>query len=96
MFFGEQMAILISTDGTQEIVKPVGEKFTVAEICKLLGCDSVETVTLPGGFTLSVDAAGKRKTGILNELATAFKNTVVGHPGDFVIGDALVCEPGEA
>lgn len=89
------MAALIKSNGIVEIVRPAKKKFTRNEMYKLLDCQSIEAIKLPGGTTMWVDEDGKLKTNIMNLKATAVLHAAGARPGIVVVGDVLICDRGE-
>lgn len=89
------MAILIKPGGTRTKVTPAnGKKFTFKELYAIIGCELVEFAYPPGrkGPFLVVDEEGWLAGKQFNPVATG----IYGHPGDYIVGNALLCNPGEA
>jgi hypothetical protein len=88
------MATLIKPDGTRTKVKPAnGKNFTLGELRTLVGCQWVEVAYIngPKGSFLVVDEEGKLNGKAYNTVATG----IYGHPGDYIVGNALLCKDGE-
>ena len=64
------MATLIRADGTEQDVRPVVGGFTLDELYNLLGCSTIETLTLHDGRTMVIDEEGKYTDKPRNERAT--------------------------
>lgn len=91
------MATLLKTDGTQQELTPAnGKKFKLEEIQKAVG-GYIEIVAMrPGNGRkrLYVNEEGKLHGLPLNLAATALMSE---HhtPGDVIVGDAVITNPGE-
>ena len=87
------MAELIRTDGTVETVSPKnGKTFSLAEMYELIGCSLVQVVYLADGRIMWLDEEGKFKEHYRNEQATLLLEQAGGAFGDYVAGNALICE----
>lgn len=89
------MATLIKKTGEIETVTPTKKKFTLEEMYKLLNCESVEVIKMPGGTTMWIDEEGRLKTNVLNLHATAILHSVGARASVVIVGDALICDRGE-
>lgn len=88
------MALLIKPDASELEVKPSnGEYFTLRELYNLLGCDTVERVSLNGKYALVVDEEGKLHDppSPHNRYATTLALGVL-RPGDYISGNAVLVE----
>lgn len=89
------MAILFKASGERKTVAPANAEdgFQLEELYRLLSCDLVQIVPLADDSLLVVDEEGKLKasTPPLNREATHLLQQSGGIPGDYVVGDALVC-----
>jgi len=80
------MARLLKADGTEAVVKPTGEKFSLKELQNLVG-GLIEIVHARGQL-LIVDEEGLLKQKPYNSAASRFS-------GIHIVGDAVICESGE-
>lgn len=80
-------------DGETPVHSANGRKFSRQELCRLLACDDVEVVFLPGtGLVLVVDAMGKYKFEQANPVATALWHALAPavRGWDYVAGPCVV------
>lgn len=89
------MAELITPDGRRRDVAPadLADGFTLDELYALLGCQTIETVALPGGgwLVMDEDAKGRTPRPAYNAEATKFLHHAGGIPWDAVLGPVMVC-----
>jgi hypothetical protein len=84
-------AVLYRPDGTQREVSPAdGRRFTLAEAQKLVS-GMVERLSLGRGRIMLVNEEGKIFGMAPNAAATRIAAPSLG-VGDFIVGDALVCD----
>lgn len=95
------MATLYSPDAPAIDVQPAnGRSFSLKEMQSYVG-GFVELVTLADGRLMFVDEDGKHKGSLqersqrANGPATDLLRLAGGLPGDYVVGNALVCDKGE-
>lgn len=86
------MATLIATNGARSTVTPANPKtgFTLAELYRVLDCDTVETLSLRNGLTMVMDENGKYTTKDRNEEATVLARRAGIAPSDWVVGPVLI------
>jgi len=93
------MATLVRTDGTTAEVRPAGKKFTLQEMYRLIGCTTVEMLTVPGRpfQRLWMDEEGRLTHKPHNAHATALLVKLHGRTlgADDIVGDVLVTGAGE-
>ena len=92
------MAVLVLSNGAMEVVKAKDSKhFTVEEMYRLIGCDTVEHVMLADGRSMWLDEEGKfaDPPKSVNIIATILLELSGGFPGDKVMGDVLVTDEEE-
>lgn len=93
------MARFIHANGNEADVKPLNPKkgFSLRELYALIQCETVQAVGLADGRTMWMDEEAKLKSGLqfVNEKATKLLADAGGIPGDEVIGNVLITEPGE-
>lgn len=88
------MARLIEPGGSNLEVKPVSKRFTLKEMYDLVDCSIVEFVYLDDGRIMVIDEDGKINNKTMNSEATkAVKHNLF--PGDYIVGNALLCDPNE-
>lgn len=88
------MALILRTDGTQESKSPAdGKTFTLKELQDVVG-GYIERVVLPNKKEIYLNEEGKLKGLKENPRATTLAAFVLG-PGDYIVGDVIVCDPGE-
>lgn len=86
-------AILYKTDGTTQPVQPQdGHKFGLAELQAMVG-GYIEVIPLSEGRLMALNEDGKLRGLPVNREATAVALPFLG-AGDFIVGDALVCDEG--
>ena len=84
-------ALLYKADGTEEAVRPKdGRKFTLEELQRMVG-GYIEVVPLSEGRLMVLNEEGKLKGLPMNRAASVFALPHIG-TGDFIVGDALVCD----
>jgi len=91
------MATLFDPDGTETDVRPAAPEagFTLSEMYRLIGCETVELVTLADGRLMLLDEDGKARKRPRNREASRLLGIAGGMHGDYVAGPALVCADGE-
>ncbi len=93
------MAELIHANGDQSTVQPrIPQRgFSLSELYAIIGCKTVQAIALADGRTMWMDEEGKLQGGLLivNEKATKLLVEAGGIPGDEVVGNVLITEPGE-
>lgn len=96
------MATLIKPDGTKTEVRPKnGKDFTIAELYTLIECTTVEVLYMAEGKSMWIDEEGKFKNPLHNLVAEMILRDSlhkIGRamiPGDYLVGNALVCDEGE-
>ena len=92
------MALLIHPDGSEQEVFPRKSKkgFTLDELYSLIGCTTVQAISLADGRTMWMDEEGKLSTVlVVNEKATELLLEAGGMPDDFVVGPVLLTARGE-
>lgn len=89
------MATLIKQDGTKKEVEPNnGSDFQLKEMYELIGCSMIQIIEI-GDQIMVIDEEGKfEPTPHKNEKATELASNYL-FAGDYIAGDALVCESGE-
>jgi hypothetical protein len=90
------MALLIEPNGRKTIKTPEnGRDFTLDELRRLVGCEYIEVAHLgaQGGAFFVLDEEGKLTGKDYNAEATAMYQA--NHPWDYIVGNALLCDPGE-
>ena len=90
------MAKLIEPNGRiTEQLPANGTDFTLEELRRLVGCKYIEVAHLRthDGAFLVVDEEGKLYGKELNHEATFLYRAF--HPNDYIVGNALLCKPGE-
>lgn len=83
----------ILRDGQKPVeTKPEnGRSFTLKELYAKLNCKTVQVIRIDSGFFMIMDEEGKY-TKLPNDIATALAATVL-FPGDFIVGDVIICPP---
>lgn len=92
------MATLYKWTGEVEAVTPRNKKkgFSLPELYRLLDCEMIEAVYLPGGLAMVIDEDGKfNRPQEVNREATELLKGAGGIPGDWIAGHALVCDDEE-
>ena len=70
--------------------------FTLDELYWLIGCSTVQAITLADGRTMWMDEEAKLSTIlVVNEKATDLLLEAGGMPDDFVVGKVLISTKGE-
>ena len=87
------MATLYKADGTVTKVKPAGKKFTLEEMQALVG-GYIRGVRTDAGREMYVNEDGFMLRLPHNSQATRQVKKTLG-PGDYIVGDAVVVNPGE-
>jgi hypothetical protein len=90
------MARLLKYDGTTEEVNPADPStgFSLGELYTLIGCELVQAISLEDGYVMFVDENGKLQDGWesrRNNVATNVLRLTGRIPGDFITGNALIC-----
>jgi hypothetical protein len=88
------MARLIEPGGSNKEIKPSNNTFTLEEMYEAVECDLVEFVYLSDGYIMVIDEEGKNHNKTLNAEATDIAEDVI-FPGDYIAGNALLCNPNE-
>mgnify|MGYP001586052012 CR=1 FL=1 len=93
------MATLMRTDGTTSEVHPTGKKFTLKEMYGLIGCTTVEMLTVPGRpfRRMWMDEEGRLTGKAYNAQASALlaRLHVRTLGANHIVGDVLVTGAGE-
>ena len=90
------MAELMKADGTSEFIEPKnGTDFKLQELYDILNCSTIQTVYLADGKLMILDEDGKYKPHHHNDLASILLAEAGGLSGDYIAGDALVCNRGD-
>lgn len=99
------MAILITPDGIRSEVFPAAGKkkhFTIEELYKLIGCDTVEHLSMDGNRSMWIDENGKfaaePKHNLVAEMVLRDSLRKMGRmlvPGDYLVGNVVICEEDE-
>lgn len=91
------MATLLMPDGSETVVYPTGQYFTLEELYQHLACDMVQMIPLFDGYTLWGDEEAylREPRPPANERATALYHQAGGIPDWDVLGRALICSPTE-
>jgi len=90
------MATLLKSDGTKETITPAnGKTFTLKEMQTLVG-GFIQIIGLPNGANLVMNEDGK-----IEELPYNLEATLLGEKAgiateDYIVGDVVLCENGEA
>lgn len=65
--------------------------FTLNELYKIIGCETVQMIYLADGRMMWMDEDGKSKPGLtLNSKATKLLQQAGGIPGDYILGKVLI------
>ena len=80
---------LIKPDGSVEPYPPRGKTYTLEELQKAVG-GYIQILTMPDGKLMVFNEEGKLKGLPPNEAATRLMGSQL-LPGDFIVGNALVC-----
>lgn len=88
-------AKLFKVDGTVVDVQPKnGTDFQLQEMYDLIGTDIIEIVHLYNGMLMVIDEEGKlRNDPQVNPIATHLWMKDKPHSWDYIVGNALVCDP---
>jgi len=81
----------IRTNTDEPITPANGLRFTLSELCPLLGCTTIEVLPLRGGSLMLIDKEGKLTGKLQNDMATLFAQLAnkIG-PDDFIFGDVAL------
>lgn len=84
-------AKIIKVNGTIQETKPAnGKYFELAELQKIVG-GYIQIINLRDGSAIVCDEEGKYKDYKINKEATNMAKDCL-MPGDYIVGDVLVCE----
>ena len=94
------MALLITPNGAESVVTPANGAFTRQELYALIGngCDLIQVVYLADRTTAMIlDEEGKYREPLAarNSKATVLLQEAGGIPGDFILGNVVLCSPEE-
>jgi hypothetical protein len=88
------MGKLVKTDGTEEDLQPRNKKFVFnGELYKILTTDMIQVIRLADGSLMLLDEMAKlhRPLKPLNQKATELLRQAGSLPGDYVLGDVVIC-----
>lgn len=84
-------AFVIELNGSKrEVIPENGKDFTLAEMYRHIGCDTVQFLKTYDGRWLIVDEEGKLKYNVYNAVASLLYLNGMSDP---IVGKALVCKP---
>lgn len=86
--------LILAAGGVETIAPENGERFSLEELCRLVGADTVNSLRL-GATQVMFTAPRDRQRGLHNGLATQIAADTL-RPGEFISGDAVLCASGEA